>query len=166
MTRFLRFEAACVALSLLLLPGCGGSGSTVKRVVMSGNVTYEGKPIENGMIRFTCQESVSGAVSSEGKIKNGAYKLLDVIPGKNTVYVLVTKEQKTIHTYTDMPKKPDMSKVKLNPNMRPDEAMKLMGQEDAINQVPDNAQGNNATINVPETGGTQDIPLTKPAAKK
>jgi hypothetical protein len=53
-----------------LLSGCGGDGGP-QRVVVSGTVTYGGKPVSEGTIRFaplpTCPAPMTGAMIVDGK---------------------------------------------------------------------------------------------------
>jgi len=65
--------AAGVGLSLLLAwaAGCGGPGGP-ERAVVSGSVTYDGKPVDDGMIRFVPAEGTK-APSSGAVIKGGRY---------------------------------------------------------------------------------------------
>ena len=61
--------AICAVLAVLL-GGCGGDRGP-QRVVVSGTVTYRGKPISDGTIRFmplpTCPAPMSGAKIVDGK---------------------------------------------------------------------------------------------------
>jgi hypothetical protein len=169
MTRLLCLRVGWVALGLFALSGCGGGGSSMKRVVMSGNVTYDGTPVEDGTIIFTFLGDSKGSPTAEGAIKGGRYKLLDVIPGKNTVSIKSIAKRRTISKMEDMPKGSGDYNAKmkgLNRNMKPEDGMKAMGFGEIISGVPTDAEGNNATITVPDSGGTQDFPLTKPGGKK
>jgi hypothetical protein len=51
--------------------GCGESG-TLERVQVRGNVTFAGKPVENGEIRFFPTEKTQGPVSG-APIVDGKY---------------------------------------------------------------------------------------------
>ena len=61
-----------VALSLLVACGGCGGGSAPEKVIISGVVTYDGKPVANGEVRFYPIEGTKGAVSG-GPIRDGAY---------------------------------------------------------------------------------------------
>ena len=58
---------------LLLLAGCGRSGG-LEMVVVSGTVTYQGKPIEDGDIRFIPTGDTKGPTSG-APIRNGRYEI-------------------------------------------------------------------------------------------
>ncbi len=69
------------ALVVVLISGCGRSGP--ERIVVFGEVTYEGEAVAEGVIRF---QPIKGTVSpvSIGPIKNGRYSvdaLGGVMPG-------------------------------------------------------------------------------------
>lgn len=52
-----------------LLSGCGDDGP--KRAVVRGKVSYNGKPVEEGTIRFL----IDNRATAQGEIKGGAYKI-------------------------------------------------------------------------------------------
>lgn len=68
MNRRLFVQVVCICSSLWLV-GCGGDG--IERVALTGKVTFEGKPVEDGFITFypTGQGIQSGA-----RILNGEYQ--------------------------------------------------------------------------------------------
>lgn len=67
-----------LVLFLLLLTGCGGgSGSTV-----SGSVTVDGKPLDDGYISFYPAPNTPGPTTG-GEIKGGKYTVRGVAIGKN-----------------------------------------------------------------------------------
>jgi hypothetical protein len=53
-----------------MLSGCGHSGP--ERVIVSGAVTYEGHPVEHGVITFEPTDSVV-EIKSSSQIENGHY---------------------------------------------------------------------------------------------
>lgn len=66
-------RAACaLAAMLALLVAAGGCGSGVRRVHVSGDVSLDGKPIEEGNITFTPVTGTAGPATG-GEIRNGKY---------------------------------------------------------------------------------------------
>ena len=60
----------CVCLVLTLSLGCGSNDG---RVVVTGEVTFDGKPLEDGNITFGGDKGAAGA----GKIVNGKFSLAE-----------------------------------------------------------------------------------------
>ena len=67
-----RFRAGFAVLFgfALLSIGCGG-GDGIERVAVSGKVTFEGQPVEDGFITFT---PIGSGVQSGARILNGEYE--------------------------------------------------------------------------------------------
>ncbi|NOY41117.1 MAG: hypothetical protein GXP26_04685 [Planctomycetes bacterium] len=57
-------------IGLALLSGCGDPG--LEKVVVTGKVSYQGKPVQDGMLRFVPIEGTKGPVSG-AIIKDGTY---------------------------------------------------------------------------------------------
>jgi hypothetical protein len=57
---------------VVALVGCGGA-SELEKVVVEGQVTVDGQPVQNGEIRFFPINGTPGAVSG-GPIRDGRYK--------------------------------------------------------------------------------------------
>lgn len=80
---------------LLILTGCGGSSALeFKRAEVEGTVTYEGKPLEDGLIRYVPDgEIINGQVAGKpifAKIVQGTYQIpieKGATVGKNRVEV-------------------------------------------------------------------------------
>jgi hypothetical protein len=91
MTRIVRLSMGWGVLSLVLAAslGCGG-GSGIKKYTVTGTVTYDGMPVESGIIEFYIADSVKGGSNTSGAIKDGKFSVSDVSPGKNTVVVSPT----------------------------------------------------------------------------
>jgi hypothetical protein len=86
MIRLFRSAAFLSALLALLLAGCGpGRG----RVPVSGTVTFDGQPLENGAIRFGGEQGAAGV----GDIVNGRFSMSEtgsqggVLPGNYDVLI-------------------------------------------------------------------------------
>ena len=88
--RYAKITRACTALLALValgLSGCGGNGLTK----VSGTVTFDGTPVEEGSISFM---PVDGkGVTAGGVIENGKYTA-EVSPGEMAVQIYATKEVK------------------------------------------------------------------------
>jgi len=62
------------AIVAAIFGGCGGGDRGPERVVVSGTVTYNGKPVSEGMIRFVPDEK-SPVPSAGAPITDGKYKV-------------------------------------------------------------------------------------------
>lgn len=69
-----RFAVAVAAMicGAFLLPGCGGNGAELNRAEVSGDVTVNGAPLEEGSIAFLPTEGTQGP-SVGGTINQGRY---------------------------------------------------------------------------------------------
>jgi hypothetical protein len=63
--------------ALLVMASCGTDEGVDKRYPVSGTVTYNGKPLEKGQIRFN-SEDLENNLNADGEIKNGFYTLSTV----------------------------------------------------------------------------------------
>ena len=94
---------SCLSLSLLV--GCGSSNATV-----SGNVTFNGEPVNRGMINL---EPVDGkGPSSGGSVEGGKFYIEDVHPGDKIVRISAVFSK-------GMEKQPDGSEVELVDDLLP-----------------------------------------------
>jgi hypothetical protein len=76
--------SAALSFTLLAAFGCGGGdGSTV-----SGEVTFNGKPLDKGYVTFNPSDGKGKPVGAE--IVGGKYTARNVAPGKNKVLVTST----------------------------------------------------------------------------
>lgn len=69
------------------LAGCGGGG--IERAAIKGTVTFDGQPIDQGVISFIPSGSNSGP-STGAEIRNGKYEILaenGPVPGTNRVEI-------------------------------------------------------------------------------
>lgn len=134
--------ALCVISTLV---GCGGSTGSVQ-----GSVSYEGTPIQKGMITFT---PVDGKGSIVGcNIENGKYSATGVTPGKNVLSVVAVKEVTFARSSEEMEKMAASNKGK----------GAIEGLIDPADIVPADAKGNGAEHTVNEGSNTIDLQLTKP----
>ncbi len=81
--------------SVFVLAGCGGS----QNAEVSGTVTFDGKPIENGSIVFL---SVDGkGPTTGGTIENGKYSVQNVPVGLCKIQIKAAKETTKMKMYDD-----------------------------------------------------------------
>jgi hypothetical protein len=125
--------------------GCGSSASTVQ-----GTVSYQGAPIEKGMVTFTPVEGKGSVVGCN--IENGKYYATGVTPGKNVLTVAAVKSV-TFSRSSD-----EMSKMAAsNAGKGP-----IEGLIDPADVVPADSIGNGAEHSIKEGSNTLDLQLTKP----
>ncbi len=62
-----------LAFALISLAGCGG----IRRIPVSGNVTLDGKPLQDGLLVFNPNETKGNAlrIACTGRVKDGRYTL-------------------------------------------------------------------------------------------
>src|SRR4051812_27828313 len=71
--------ATCTMGALLAALGCSSDDGVGKRYSVSGNVTYQGKPLAKGTIGFQPENQAERGAS--GEIVDGAYTLSTQTPG-------------------------------------------------------------------------------------
>ena len=157
-TRVLRLLATLPALALVLIltSGCGGEAGVVKKVTVTGTVTYDGQPVD-GVIMFTLGEaSLKGGSNTTGFVKSGKFSVAGVTPGKNTVTVAASEGSSGAagapgaSAYESRGKMPtDMIKAK-------EEMQKKKSSE----QIPSDAPGNSQLFDIKD-GTTLDIKILK-----
>ena len=82
----MRRASVSVLLSLLLsLTGCGSG-----EIVVSGTVTLDGKPLEEGNIAFRPLPASATSEATGGPIKGGKYQV-KVPPGRNRIEINATR---------------------------------------------------------------------------
>lgn len=148
----MKSEIKCLNVIVLLLlstistlVGCGGSTASVQ-----GNVSYEGTPIQKGMVTFTPVDGKGSVVGCN--IENGKYSATGVTPGKNVLSVVAVKEVTFARSSEEMEKMAASSKGK----------GAIEGLIDPADIVPADAKGNGAEHMVSEGSNTIDLQLTKP----
>lgn len=140
--------ALVTALSFTVV-GCAPQVASV-----SGTVTYEGTPVDNGQITFTPTDG-KGAISG-GPISNGNYSVADVPPGPKTVKIEAYKKVNFAASSQEMMDRANEQKKKGN----------TTGLVDPADVIPENAVGNNQTVELVIGPNNKDFVLTKPDAKK
>ncbi len=109
---------AVVAVVLSFVAGCGSGVRAIDgSVLVSGTVTFNGQPLEQGMVRFA-PESGGKAQPATGQIKNGKFTMLTtasspgVVVGKYKVSII---SNKPFAPPALKPGTPPDSKAKLEP---------------------------------------------------
>ena len=149
--RQLRVLAAAVTLAGVagLLAGCGSSLASV-----SGQVTYDGKPVEEGYITFTPADGKGK--DAGGPIKNGRYRVTELPPGPKVVKVIGLKKVSFASTSEEMQRKASEAR----------KAGNYDGLVDPADTIPENAEGNNVKIDLKPGEQTQNYDLKSPARRK
>ena len=166
MARALRLAGGFIAVAALCVGSLGCGGASSKRVVVSGTVTYAGKFVEEGTITSS---EVNSAGTVEGPIRNGRYRLVGVVPGKNLVFVKSTTSAARLARREEAPAdmfRRGMGEVNPGPGKKLDPEMdkKFMELERMDgNSIPKDARGNNEEVDIPAEGRILDISLEPPS---
>lgn len=107
MTKQKSFSIFVVLLAAIVLTGFGCSSKTVKTVKVTGKITIDGNPIEQGSISFI--EIDGKTPTGGGSIKDGTY-IANVPPGNKKVTVLGTKLVGTEPEFADVKDSPMRNK--------------------------------------------------------
>src|SRR5690348_6549122 len=84
MSNILKQPGRFFSLLVFLLPACGSNLSSV-----SGEVSYEGQPIEKGRINFAPADGKGPTAG--GPIANGKYEVSGLLPGTKIVEITAVK---------------------------------------------------------------------------
>lgn len=84
--------ALAIALIVAMTVGCGEKETGPERATINGTVTFNGKPIEKGMIEFIPTGNTKGPTSG-GAIENGKYEIAEKGPtlGPHKVQIRATR---------------------------------------------------------------------------
>jgi hypothetical protein len=118
----------------LLLAGCG------RGAVVSGRVTYDGRPVENGFITFFPADGRGNTTGAE--IVQGLYHIDRVPPGKKRILVRAAPRPVTVPATRD-----DREHVRLVPPEAP---------------IPADAEGNNQVVEIAPGKQSLDLSLKRP----
>ena len=72
-----------VAVVVAIVPACSTEG--IKKVTVSGTISYKGQPLQSGILKFVGPE---GAYSAASIQSDGTYIITDVVPGEVKVGVM------------------------------------------------------------------------------
>ena len=140
--------AATLAAAAGLLAGCGSSAANV-----SGDVTYEGQPVGDGYITFTPADGKGKDAGAP--IANGRYTVAGLPPGPKVVKVVAVRKVNFASTSEEMQRKAAQAR----------KAGDYDGLVDPADTIPDNAEGNNARLEIASGDNRLDFHLKKPAKK-
>jgi hypothetical protein len=93
-----------ILLLLFVFTGCGGNSNPQGRVAIRGEVTFDGKPLEQGSITFSSLPGITPVVSTGTSIENGSFSLPaahGLIPGQeygvqfSSIEKIPDKQEKT-----------------------------------------------------------------------
>jgi hypothetical protein len=142
--------SAIVALAAVtgLLSGCGASTATV-----SGEVTYDGKPVGDGYITFTPTDGKGK--DAGGPITGGRYKVTGLPPGPKVVKVVAVKQVNFASSSEEMMQRAAEARKSGNHD----------GLVDPADTIPDNAEGNNAKVELSSGEQSHDFALKPPRGK-
>lgn len=101
------FPLVFATLMLVNALGCGG-GEAVHEVEVTGKITIDGQPIDQGSISFVAADGV--ARTGGGVIKDGKY-IARVAPGEKKVMVLGNRVVGTEPLYQGVPDSPTREKL-------------------------------------------------------
>ena len=145
MRSVMRFGWLCLLLVFVVLSaGCGSGLATV-----SGTVSYEGKPVEEGAINFTPHDGKTAAAG--GMIKDGKYYVTEVPPGKKLVEIIGTKKVDFASSSEEAMRRAQEMAAKGNNT----------GLVDPADTIPTDAEGNRQEVELVPGSQTKDFSLTK-----
>lgn len=149
--RIVRRLAAVAALVAAAagLPGCNANATATA----TGSVTYEGQPVGDGYITFTPADGKGQ--DAGGRIANGRYAVAGLPPGPKVVKVIAVRKVNFASTSAEMQQKAAEARKGGNHD----------GLVDPADTIPDDAEGNNVTVEVAPGSQTRDFNLKKPAKK-
>lgn len=133
---------------LLLAVGCSTATS------VSGTVTYEGQPVDNGYITFAPADG--RGPSAGGPIAAGAYQLDKITPGTKQIQIIGVKAVPFARNSEDM------ARMAAEAAQRGD----TTGIIDRADEVPADAAGNNAQVEIKPGPQTLDFHLKKAGERR
>ena len=137
--------AAALGLLGLAAAGCGGGAA------VSGNVTYDGQPVENGAITFVSADGKGPTAGAQ--ISEGFYRVKEISPGEKIVQIEEFKNVALVQTTAEL-------------QQQAEEAAQRGQTADPAEPpatIPADAEGNNATVEVKPGKQTIDFHLKPPA---
>lgn len=134
-----------LCLAIFLLPACGSNKSNI-----SGNVTYDGQPIDTGRIEFLPADGKGPGAG--GTIAGGRYEVKELVPGPKVVQVIAVKPVPRHRLWRE--------KIKLAEAAY--ERGDYTGVIDPADILPPNTKGNGVKIELKPGSQSMDFCLEKP----
>jgi len=128
----------------LLCSGCG------QPVVVSGQVTYDGKPVEEGSINFLPEDGQGPTCG--GSITDGRYEATCPVPGRKIVQIVGIKKINFAPSSEEMARAAERAAA----------AGDATGIVERADVVPPNAQGNNTVVELKAGRQQLDFDLRRP----
>ena len=138
-----------VIIGLAGLAGCGGPAA-----VISGSVSYEGQPVNDGCITLLPADGRGPACG--GAIADGKYRVEVVSAGRKKVQIVGVKKINFARSTEDM------AQAAKTAQKTPD----ATGIIERADTVPADAEGNNVEVDVVAGNQTLDFQLKRPPAAK
>lgn len=129
----------------LFIPGCGAATARV-----TGEVTYDGRPVAAGYVTFTPADGRGADAGAE--IKDGTYTLTGLTPGLKVVKVIASR------TMT-------LASAGEEPAPKGKTARKAKTSEGPADTIPAAAEGNNVEVEIRPGDNRQDLHLRGPAKR-
>lgn len=86
---FVRHARPLIVVAIALAGGCADEADPYGRLALSGKVTFEGQPLDQGLIDFLPAESPGGA-GARARVRDGKYSIPShegVVPGAYRVVI-------------------------------------------------------------------------------
>lgn len=147
MTLSAKLLVAAGAGVLLVAAGCGGSSA-----VVSGQVTYDGQPVENGAITF--QPADGRGPSTGAQITGGRYQVRDVPPGPKIAQIEGFRDVPGALTSDDLAQQAEEALRRGIAAVPP--------AEYNAGIIPADAEGNNTTVDIQRGRQAIDFHLKPP----
>lgn len=139
-----------IAAAFLATAGCGGSATAV-----SGKVTYNGEPVEMGTISFRPADGKGQVYAA--RITDGSYSIPDAQPGSRVVAIRGVKKVKLALSSEESAQAAAEAAAAGNTGG--------LHLAEAADYIPEDAAGNNQTVDVTEGEQTFDFAITGPPRK-
>jgi hypothetical protein len=130
------------------------AGCSEPAAIVSGAVTYDGQPVGRGSITFTPADGIGPVVG--GPITGGRYSVTGLQPGRKVVQVVAVKAVPFARSSEEMARRAAENEAKGDGS----------GLIDPADEIPADAEGNNATHEIKLGAQTLDLNLKPPSRKK